>query len=864
VGRVGSVDSIDTGGFAPGTVLGSRYRVIGLLGRGGMGEVYRADDLKLGQPVALKFLPELLSTDAVARERFYSEVRLARQVSHPNVCRVYDLADIEGRHCLSMEYVDGEDLSSLLKRIGRLPQDKALEIARQLCAGLAAAHDRGVLHRDLKPSNVMIDGRGRVRITDFGLAVVSGAGAADGETSGTPAYMAPEQLEGKSATVQSDLYALGLVLYEISTGRRAFDAGSFEEFRRKHAQEPPKAPSGFVARFDPAVERVILKCLEKDPRLRPSSAIQVASALPGGDPLAAALAAGETPSPEMVAAAGEEGALAPAVAWGLLGAIVAVVAIVVGVSRYSTDLALGPPGRNPDSLSDRARDLVRQFGYAEPPADSSWWFFREYEYLRYRALHIPSPKRIRELATGEPGPWSFFYRQSPRLLAPTVETLIGPDSPLTGMVFASNPPNEIPGMVTVNLDPNGRLRFFRAVPPELDEPASSESKIDWEPVFREADLDFRRFAATPPRWVPTTPYDNRAEWEGTSVRHPDTPLHVAAAGYRGRLVYFASDGPWRLPLRGRPFQGFGPIVGAVMNIVLFTLLAAAVVLARRNLRLGRGDRRGALRISAVVFFASMIAWLLRAHHVPDLPREGSLLSMGLGAALFESAFVWLSYLALEPHVRRRWPELLISWNRLLTGRIRDPLVGRDILVGSLLGATNAMLLHSSNALPAWIDAPGMTPVPPSELMMRGTREAASFFVGRQNDAVFTAVGIMFLFFLASSIFRRRKWLGAIPLGFLFFLLNVSGENLAIEIPFAVLIATVLVFVVLRFGLLAVAVAGLVGTLLRLSPITLDFSRWYAGRSLFTLAIVTALALIGFRFALGRRPVFGMETLETDA
>ncbi|HMA17143.1 MAG TPA: serine/threonine-protein kinase, partial [Thermoanaerobaculia bacterium] len=461
MGRIGSAESIDTGGFAPGTVLADRYRVIGLLGRGGMGEVYRADDLKLGQPVALKFLPESLEEDAVARERFYAEVRLARQVSHPNVCRVYDVADVEGRHCLSMEYVDGEDLSSLLKRIGRLPQDKVLEIARQLCAGLAAAHDRGVLHRDLKPSNVMIDGRGRARITDFGLAVVSGASVEDGTTSGTPAYMAPEQLQGRGSSIQSDLYALGLVLYEISTGRKAVDGANFQDLVRKHTEESPTVPSKFVAGFDPAVERVILKCLEKDPRLRPKSALQVASALPGGDPLAAALAAGETPSPEMVAAAGEEGALAPAVAWSLLAGIVAVVAIVVGVSRYSTDLALGPTGRSPDSLADRARDLVRQFGYEERPADSAWWFSREYDYLRYRALHIPSPKRVRELATGEPGPMSYFYRQSPRLMVPSTETLMGPRLGLSGLVGDANPPEDAPGMVTVNMDGSGRLRFFR-------------------------------------------------------------------------------------------------------------------------------------------------------------------------------------------------------------------------------------------------------------------------------------------------------------------------------------------------------------------------------------------------------------------
>src|SRR6185295_16073414 len=158
------------GRFSPGTLLGDRYRIVGLLGRGGMGEVYRADDLHLGQPVALKFLPAKVERDPAQLERFISEVRTARQISHPNLCRVYDLGEFEGSRFLSMEYIDGDDLRVLLRRIGRLPEDKGLQIARQLCAGLAAMHDRGVLHRDLKPANVMIDGDGRVRLTDFGLA----------------------------------------------------------------------------------------------------------------------------------------------------------------------------------------------------------------------------------------------------------------------------------------------------------------------------------------------------------------------------------------------------------------------------------------------------------------------------------------------------------------------------------------------------------------------------------------------------------------------------------------------------------------------------------------------------------------------
>ena len=189
-GWLSSSGAIDHGRFEPGTLLDGRYRIVERLGRGGMGEVYRADDLKLGQPVALKFLPPDVDKDPARLTQLHTEVRMARQVSHPNVCRVYDIDEVDGTTFLSMEYVDGEDLSSLLKRVGRFPEDRALEIARQICAGLAAAHERNVIHRDLKPANVMLDGTGKVRITDFGLAGASG----EAIRAGTPAYMAPEQL----------------------------------------------------------------------------------------------------------------------------------------------------------------------------------------------------------------------------------------------------------------------------------------------------------------------------------------------------------------------------------------------------------------------------------------------------------------------------------------------------------------------------------------------------------------------------------------------------------------------------------------------------------------------------------------------
>ena len=314
--------------FAPGEMLAGRYRIVGLLGRGGMGEVYRADDLTLGIPVALKFLPAAAAADPGLVERFRAEVRSARQVSHPNVCRVYDIGEAEGRHFISMEYVDGEDLATLLRRIGRLPAPKAVEIARQVASGLAASHARGILHRDLKPANVMLDGQGQARITDFGLAVSGAAGETD--LAGTPAYLAPERLADEPATEQSDLYALGLLLYELFTGQRPFMAKSLADWRRAHSEQTPSAPSTHSGEIDPAVERLVMQCLEKDPARRPRSAAQVLMALPGGDPLAAALAAGETPSPSLVAAAGGEGGLAPGRAWLALGGFVTLNLFSVG------------------------------------------------------------------------------------------------------------------------------------------------------------------------------------------------------------------------------------------------------------------------------------------------------------------------------------------------------------------------------------------------------------------------------------------------------------------------------------------------------------------------------------------------------
>jgi hypothetical protein len=384
--------------LAPGTVLGGRFRIVAPLGRGGMGEVYRADDLKLGHEVALKLVP--------ASEEMLREVRVGRQIAHPNVCRLYDVVDVDEGAAIVMEYVDGEDLAALLER-GPLPRPRAMEIARDVCAGLDAIHEKGVAHGDLKPANVMIDGRGRARITDFGL---SARGGDAGRFGGTPAYMAPEQLEERRATASADLYALGLLLSEL---------------------------------------------------------------LPGEVPAKRA-----TSGHELFAAI-EEGELAVA--------------------------------------SDRA--------------------------FRLTALQA-------------------------------------------GLAAAAT----IAGIAL----------------------------LAWLPVAR---------TAPQPR----------------------------------------------------------PLQGTIYIALLTAALVAGVVIAWRNMRAGRVDRRGAARVALFVFVCRVLAGLLAATRPPTLEAAATFASTLLATSLFLAAEVWLAYVALEPYVRRDWPDALVGWTRLLRGRVRDALVGRDLLLGVLAG-----------------------------------------------------------------------------------------------------------------------------------------------------------------------------------
>jgi serine/threonine-protein kinase len=848
--------SVDHGRFEPGLVLDGRYRVLGLLGRGGMGEVYRADDLRLGQQVALKFLPASLSSDPARLAQFHNEVRTARQVSHPNVCRVYDIGEIDGQLFITMEYVDGEDLSVLLRRIGRLPEDKGIDIARQICAGLAAAHERGVLHRDLKPANIMLDGSGRARIMDFSLAAV---GDVADIRAGTPAYMAPEQLAGQEVTVRSDVYALGLVLYEIFTGRRAFDATNLSDLLEQHRAGTIASPTTVVKSLDPAIESAILRCLDPIAVRRPSSAIAVSAALPGGDPLAAALAAGETPSPEMVAAAGGEGAalsLPAGVLWLTIAAIgVIAAAILAGRSSLLSRVPLHRPGA---VLADRAEEIRTSFGYADTPVDRSFDFGVDQGYLTWAATHGRAAAGWTELARGRPSAVQYWYRTSPVPLVPL--------NPL-GTVGPNDPPVVINGMTRTWVDSSARLLYFEAAPPQIErEPVGTPAPFDWQTAFTAAGLSLPAFTETTPARTPAGYADERKAWKGT-LPDTDIPITIEAAAYRGRPILFQIVLPWTASAR-EPRRG-----GSGSNWIFISfLLVGAAVTAYLNLRRGRADRRGAFRLAAFMFLTLLSAWII-GPHVNDGAAEQQRFFARAGIALFVGGAMYLLYLGLEPFVRRLWPEMLVGWTRVLSGRLRDPLIGRDALVGVAGGAALALLALVPFFAAGWTGRPMPTPNQTDLSPLWGLRGTLIAFLQSINNGLQNTLINVFVWSFLRIIFEwvtrtpvgRSRWTIASKLRMservsdhvfvacsvligAFTAYNAGAPDRWLVAAQAGVNSLLLLLVLLRIGLFALAMMLTTASLLQRMPMTFDSDALYVSATWAALAVLGVIAVTGFRLA----------------
>jgi len=833
------------GRFLPGTTVAGRYRIVALLGRGGMGEVYRADDLKLGQQVALKFLPgRMVDTDAHV-QRLYDEARMARKVSHPNVCRVFDVGETEGQHYVSMEYVDGEDLASLLRRIGRLPEDKAVEIARQLCAALAAAHDEGVLHRDLKPANIMIDGRGRVRLTDFGLAAVSEVRV------GTPLYMAPEQLAGTEVSVRSDIYSLGLVLHELFTGKRVFQTDDLGELSQLH-EKPLTTSLASLTQLDPSIDRVIHRCLERVPAKRPDSALAVAAGLPGGDPLAAALAAGETPSPEMVAEAGGLGRLslsfaAPLLVFSLAGAI------AVGVLQLGQSLGGWVPMDLPPAVLDaRAVDIVVDLGYPRDFGDTASGFSTDLTYFSWLRNAETRPDRPDLVGEGRTPAVSYWWRGSPSTLVPG-----GPDGIGIGSEVAlSDPPRTTPGMVSLQLDTRGRLTWLDVVPEPLAG-APNEARFEWRRLFELMGLDIGTFTAVPPRLTPDRFADERVAWEGAFPEDARASLRIEAAALAGRPVslrLFTAHAPLEPPAAASARSGIGlAAVTAVLLVgsfivLLLTAIFGGLYVARRNVRSGRGDTRGARRIGFGVAVVIGASWLLGEHsYSPSDINAFVEMLIFVGAT---GGLTWALYLAVEPFMRRHAPEALIGWTRLIDGRFTDPLVSRDVLFGCAAGVLVRLLDLVPMALGERVETAGNY----VGLPIATVTELLGSVAGNATVYVLVGLGLSFLYGLTFLAAGRRAWLTyAVWLAFFSapgFVggLAINGVRPSATWPTAIFWSlgwAVWLFVLFRMGILVFLVMIATSQLLTLALPTLDMAAWYAPSIIAGLALFTGVAVHAF-------------------
>jgi serine/threonine protein kinase len=850
---------IDHGNFVAGTVLDNRYRIIGLLGKGGMGEVYKAEDLKLGQIVALKFLPEKLEKNADALRRFIGEVRTARQVSHANVCKVYDIGEFEGKHFLSMEFIDGDDLAQLLRRIGRLPSERAAEISRQICFGLHAIHDAGILHRDLKPANIIIDSNGRARITDFGIAGLEEDLKSEEIRVGTPAYMSPEQIAGRELTPRSDIYSCGLLLYEIYTGRQAFTAESLAALIEKHRTTQPTDPSVFVENIDPLVEKTINRCLEKDPADRPQTALQVALSLPGGNPLEAALAAGETPSPEMVAAAPKKGVLKPLVASGLLLAVIIVFVLLSVQQERSKIFNIEPPEKQTAVLAEKSRQILEKSGYTDTAADAAYGFQEDLDYVDFIDSRLAEnkttiPEIKNSIASGEAPVLNFLYRQSPVYLEPK----------LSGKVTDTDPAFDRPGMVNVKLDPRGRLVEFAAVPPAYAEPAERR-ETDWNALFAEAGLDYEKFEPVETNRTPPVFADERIAWEGGAADSKGGPLRIEAASLHGKPVFFSIVRPWKETAgETRQNENVFRRAGVILIILIYcAVVVGSIILAWNNLKAGRGDLRGALKLSIFLFALFFGGRLIYADHVPTVRGELGIIYLVLAGELIPSLFIGLIYIALEPFVRRYWSELLISWNRLLKGDFRDPLIGRDILFGFLLGMGHTFgIFFGSVVFTLATGNEGTLSVVYMFQPVDGLTGSIYALTTFAANAVSGGFVILFVL-LGIYMITKKKNLSL----FLVFFLVFALQGLIFVLTqhwgyvFGALINSVCFIIALsRFGLVGMIFFWLGFYLTYLCPLTLDSASLYMPHTIVTFVVVLALAVYAFYISTGGQMFFGGKVL----
>jgi serine/threonine-protein kinase len=618
--------------------------------------------------------------------------------------------------------------------------------------------------------------------------------------------MSPEQKAGKDVTVRSDLYSLGLVLHEMFTGKARKDTQS--------------SPSEIVKDLDPAIERLILRCLEEDPKRRPSTALNVAMALPGADPIAAALAAGETPSPEMVAASQEKEGFSNRVTILLFAAIAVLLlptAWSTGLVTISGKARIGTP---PDALAYRAQQILAGFGYSDAARYTAYGFDCCHRRNFDDVVRLGQQRATGILATHQPPVLRFWYRQHRRPMVPDVST-----------VNYDAPSNDEPGMIRLGLDARGRLIGLEARP----EPsaATSATTPDESKLFEEAGLDRGRFQPTAPRAVPPMAFDTRLAWIGTYRDDLTDPVRVEAAWWQGRPVYLNVAGDQQPSDERQDTQPAArPLVSAIAAVV--AMLGAALA-AAHNLRMGRGDRRGAAFVGWIMFLTGLGLLVLQGTHALSFAVFSNWM-IWLAVTTSSGLLAWIAYIAIEPFVRRQTPDALISWTRLYSGHLRDPLVAAHVLVGIAVMLGNMLV---GNLVMRFVADVWILPLPSVTLESLGS---PADFAARLLSTVLVTFLITFLLLILTVVFRvvvRRPWIADIAACTVIGALGLYAYTGPVGFVMNALFTFVTLTLLRRFGYLAMLSAWWAYGVIASVPFSLD--SWYTGRLLVALALPTLVA-----------------------
>ena len=532
----------------------------------------------------------------------------------------------------------------------------------------------------------------------------------------------------------------------------------------------------------------------------------------------------------------------------LAAALLGIAASVFIVVRNGAVDRLGLE-QSPEVLSQKAREIIGHLGYEGRPVDSASGFFEDSDFSDYVEKNDKPHPQWNQILAARPSLMEFWYRQSPQYMAAKEfrDMLL-----TTGVVSENDPAPILSGMINVRLDPKGRLTYFEAIPPQVVAASAPTTAFDWNVLFAAAGLDPSQYQSAAPSWNSLAASDARAAWTGKwpgSLR----PMRIEAAAWQGKPVFFSLIGDWNHPNRMKPpEQSVGRKASeAILLFLLIAMSVGASLLARRHYRQGRGNRDGAFRLARLVFGLLMLLWLLRTHLTLSLETV-ALLVLSVSTALFVSGMIWLLYLALEPYVRRYQPHSIISWSRLLTGHIRDPLVGRDILFGVVLGVVWILIFELRYLVMMRM---GASPLLFTTDYLSGTRQAFGVWLYQIPVSVLGTLQFVVVL-LGLKTVLKKDWLAGAAFVALFVTVKaLSSSYPAVELPAQILVYSIAALVVLRFGLVPLACGIFTTDMLVNVPFGADLSAWYMSTSIFALLSVAALAAWAFYTSLGDEPLW---------